>query len=120
MSINPVELNRYFAEVDNMSEESLDRYLKHINTCLKNRAALVSRLRGYTIRNLKQKVAKDRTQGIRNATVSKAMVYKILTTLTREELEILQKYVDRRISILSIDKFCEELKKYKEEVQNVI
>jgi len=115
MTINPVDLKRYFDEVDAMSAERLKKYATHVDFCLKNRGALVNRLRGYTIKGLKMKVVKSRQAGSMNVQVARALVYKILSTLTREELEILRTHVGNRLNMLALNEFCEELEKETEE-----
>jgi len=111
MTINPVDLKRYFDEVDTFSPSRLKKYAAHIDFCIKNRGALVNRLRGYTIKGLKMKVVKDRKTGSMNLQVARALVYKILSTLTRDELEVLRTHVGNRLNMLALNEFCEELEK---------
>jgi len=110
MSINVSTITRYTEEIDNFPLEKLQKYIEKVEFALKNRNEIVSKLKDHTIQGLKLRVVKNRTVGKSSKTVSKALVYKILTTLNKEELMFIESYANSRYQSLVIEDFCDKLK----------
>lgn len=109
MPLNAGLLKRYADEIDSMSISSLRKYIKSIKFVSEHKGALINRLKKHSINGLKQRIVKSRSMGKPNKKVNKALCYKLLSILTRNELTFLEKYAESRLSRLNMNKFIEEL-----------
>ena len=98
MSVDIQALSRFFEEIDDMSLPAMLKYRDSVLFVIANRSAILNRLRGKTVEGLKLRVAKERSSSNKiNKQVSKALVYKLLSVLTRDELRMLDIYLETGI-----------------------